>query len=123
MTSTALGAGTALGEALNRRAGELATVAEGALGKISAWDQRVRSHADILNQTTASVSNKASQATQMRERHTIGVESIMWSSDYPHSETSWPESKPTIDKDFADVPEDEKYKMIAGNAVALYGLN
>ncbi len=59
----------------------------------------------------------------IRERHTIGVESIMWSSDYPHSETSWPESKTTIDKDFADVPEDEKYKMIAGNAVALYGLN
>ena len=58
----------------------------------------------------------------IRERHTIGVESIMWSSDYPHSETSWPESKAVIEEHFAGVPDDEKQKMIVGNAAALYHL-
>ncbi len=58
----------------------------------------------------------------IRERHTIGVESIMWSSDYPHSETSWPESKVVIEEHFAGVPDDEKQKMIVGNAAALYHL-
>ena len=29
----------------------------------------------------------------LRERHHIGIDNIMWASDYPHSETTWPNSK------------------------------
>ncbi len=56
----------------------------------------------------------------VRERHTIGVENIMWSSDYPHAETTWPHSREYIDRHFVDVPEEEKHKIICGNAANLY---
>ena len=36
----------------------------------------------------------------LRERHAIGVKRIMWSSDYPHSETTWPDSRKLIAEAF-----------------------
>ncbi len=56
-------------------------------------------------------------------RHEIGVEHVMWSSDFPHTESDWPHSLDTIEKSFAGVPADEKYKMIAGNAAKYFRLD
>jgi uncharacterized protein len=55
-------------------------------------------------------------------RHFIGVDNIMWSSDYPHSDTTWPESRKYIAEHFNGVPEDERHRIICGNAQKLYGL-
>src|SRR2546430_10280556 len=41
----------------------------------------------------------------VRERHTIGLDSIMWSNDYPHNQSSWPHSRRIIEEQFAGVPE------------------
>jgi len=56
------------------------------------------------------------------EREVIGVENIMWSNDYPHSDSTWPNSVAAIEEHFEGVPEDEKFKIVAGNAAALYGI-
>jgi len=58
----------------------------------------------------------------VRNRDIIGVENIMWSSDYPHVNSSWPESRMYIEKHFGDVPPEERRKMVGGNAARLYGL-
>ncbi len=55
-------------------------------------------------------------------RHLIGLENILWASDYPHSDTTWPHSQKFIDEQFFDVPDDERHAIVAGNAVRLYGL-
>ena len=57
----------------------------------------------------------------IRERHAIGVDRIMWSSDYPHSGSDWPRSWPVIDAAFAGVPDAERDRILAGNAQELYG--
>jgi predicted TIM-barrel fold metal-dependent hydrolase len=54
-------------------------------------------------------------------RHQIGVERILWSSDYPHISADWPHSWRTIDASFESVPDDEKDLILAGNAKRLYG--
>ena len=54
-------------------------------------------------------------------RHRIGVHRLMWSSDFPHSGSDWPDSWRTIDADFADIPRTERDQIIAGNALKLYG--
>jgi predicted TIM-barrel fold metal-dependent hydrolase len=54
-------------------------------------------------------------------RHYIGVSQMMWSSDYPHTGSDWPESWTTINERFEDVPEDEKHAILAGNALRVYG--
>ncbi|MDO7842149.1 amidohydrolase family protein [Sphingomonas immobilis] len=46
-------------------------------------------------------------------RHLPGAKNIMWSSDYPHSETTFPDSHKVIDQLFAGVPDDER-KVITG---------
>jgi len=58
----------------------------------------------------------------VRNRDIIGVENIMWSSDYPHVNSSWPESRVYIEKHFGDVPSEERRMMVGGNAARLYGL-
>jgi len=56
----------------------------------------------------------------IRNRHQIGVDRLMWSSDYPHSGSDWPHSSRTIHADFADVPAEERDLILAGNAQRLY---
>jgi predicted TIM-barrel fold metal-dependent hydrolase len=58
----------------------------------------------------------------IKNRHDIGVNNMMWSSDYPHVGSDWPHSWQTIDAHFAGVPEAEKHQILAGNAARLYHL-
>jgi predicted TIM-barrel fold metal-dependent hydrolase len=55
-------------------------------------------------------------------RHKINVDHLMWGSDFPHQESDWPESLNIIEKNFAGVPDDEKHKMVCGNAVDFFRL-
>jgi predicted TIM-barrel fold metal-dependent hydrolase len=56
----------------------------------------------------------------IRNRHDIGVERILWSSDYPHIGSDWPNSWRTIAADFSGVPPVERDLILAGNARRLY---
>ena len=56
----------------------------------------------------------------VRNRHDIGVDRLMWSSDFPHTGSDWPNSWKTIAADFAGVPHEERDLILAGNAQRLY---
>jgi len=53
----------------------------------------------------------------------IGVESLMWGSDYPHGDGVWPESDKYIAAQFGHLPDDVVRKITCDNAVEFYGLN
>jgi predicted TIM-barrel fold metal-dependent hydrolase len=53
----------------------------------------------------------------IRDRAIIGIENLMWGSDYPHQESTWPKSREILEKILVDVPENEKV-LIAGENVA-----
>ena len=55
-------------------------------------------------------------------RELIGVDKQMWSSDYPHGDTTWPNSQALNAKQFEGVPADEVRLMLALNAARLYRL-
>jgi predicted TIM-barrel fold metal-dependent hydrolase len=59
----------------------------------------------------------------VKDRHQVGVEQVMWSSDYPHTQSTWPHSQEIITRDFAGVPEDEMLKIVRGNVIRLYNLD
>ena len=59
-------------------------------------------------------------AVETRER--VGIGQLMWASDYPHSDSTWPHSRKVIERDFAGVDDDDLAAIVGGNAVALYGL-
>jgi predicted TIM-barrel fold metal-dependent hydrolase len=54
-------------------------------------------------------------------RHLIGVDRIMWSSDYPHVSADWPNSWKTIQATFSGVSTSDRHAIVAGNAARLYG--
>jgi len=58
----------------------------------------------------------------VRNRHQVGVDHVMWSSDYPHTQSTWPHSQDVIARAFAEVPEEEKLKIVRGNVMRLYAL-
>ncbi len=53
-------------------------------------------------------------------RSYIGVDNIMWGSDYPHSESTFPNSQKILAEILADVPEEEQRKITYYNAAKLY---
>jgi len=59
-------------------------------------------------------------AIGIRLRDTIGVDNMMWGSDYPHSESTFPQSRKILAEILAGVPEDEQAKIVGGNAARLY---
>lgn len=56
-------------------------------------------------------------------RHAIGVPTILWGSDFPHDEGTWPDTAAALRATFAGVPEGELRAMLGANAVRVYGLD
>ena len=54
-------------------------------------------------------------------RDLIGVDRLMWGSDYPHAESTFPKSLEILDEILEGVPSDEKALIVGGNAERLYG--
>ena len=55
-------------------------------------------------------------------RGRLGVENLMWSSDYPHPVTSFPNSKAIVDAIFADADPRERELIVSGNAARVWNL-
>jgi len=58
----------------------------------------------------------------IRLRHEVGLANMMWSTDYPHSDSTWPHSQKYIEEAFAGVPKGERHQLMAGNAIEIYRL-
>ncbi len=56
-------------------------------------------------------------------RNLPGGRNIMWSSDYPHSETTFPNSRKIIMRDFDGVPAEETKDIICNNAKRFFKLD
>ena len=52
----------------------------------------------------------------------LGVENIMWSSDYPHPVSSWPRSQETVNSMFHGIPAEDRTKIVSGNATRVWNL-
>ncbi|MGE0305825.1 MAG: amidohydrolase family protein [Acidimicrobiia bacterium] len=53
-------------------------------------------------------------------RHLIGVDRMLWESDYPHAESPVPHSQKVVADAFAGVPQDEVDLITHGNAAKLF---
>jgi hypothetical protein len=83
--------------------GAAALVTDGAIGDLAAMHQE--------------------DALGIRDRDLIGVDQMMWGSDYPHTESTFPQSQKLLDRVFAGVPDDERRRITRDNAARLYGFD
>jgi predicted TIM-barrel fold metal-dependent hydrolase len=56
-------------------------------------------------------------------RDRIGLDEIMWGSDYPHDEGTYPYTREGLRFAYAGVPRDEVAAMLGGNAARVYGFD
>jgi predicted TIM-barrel fold metal-dependent hydrolase len=59
----------------------------------------------------------------VQSRHFIGVDKLMWSSDYPHQASTWPHSQDVVARDFKDASPEDRFKITRANAARLYGFD
>jgi predicted TIM-barrel fold metal-dependent hydrolase len=62
-------------------------------------------------------------AIGIRLRDVIGVDNMMWGSDYPHSESTFPQSRKILAEILAGVPDDERAKIAGGNTARVYNFD
>jgi len=55
-------------------------------------------------------------------RHAVGLNNITWESDYPHSDSNWPNSRKVVESLMAEVPDDEVHRMVELNIRDLINL-
>ena len=53
----------------------------------------------------------------------IGVDNITYESDYPHSDSTWPQTRQIAEKQMKDLTDEQIYKIVRGNAIKLYDLD
>ena len=51
----------------------------------------------------------------------VGVDNVVWGSDYPHPDGIWPESQKWIEEDLAGLPSETQRKITRDNTGKLYG--
>ena len=66
-------------------------------------------------------------AIGIRLRDVIGAymkwDNMMWGSDYPHSESTFPQSRKILAEILAGVPDDEQAKIAGGNTARVYSFD
>jgi predicted TIM-barrel fold metal-dependent hydrolase len=62
-------------------------------------------------------------AVGIRLRDVIGADNMMWGSDYPHSESTFPQSRKILAEILAGVPADEQAKIAGGTTARVYGFD
>jgi uncharacterized protein len=53
-------------------------------------------------------------------RHLIGVENILWSTDFPHPATTWPNSQEAVARQFEHIDDHERDLICHDNSARIY---
>jgi hypothetical protein len=56
-------------------------------------------------------------------RNEIGLDQLMWGSDYPHLEGTWPKSMKSLRRTFNGIPVDDARRILTDNPAAMYGFD
>ena len=60
---------------------------------------------------------------EIGQRYDIGIDKLMWGSDYPHMEGTWPNTMNKLRETFHDVDEGEIRAMLGENAIDVFGFD
>jgi predicted TIM-barrel fold metal-dependent hydrolase len=52
----------------------------------------------------------------------IGIDNLMWATDYPHPDSTWPRSQEVLKEHFKDLPADDVERIASGNVSRIYKL-
>jgi predicted TIM-barrel fold metal-dependent hydrolase len=61
--------------------------------------------------------------TDVSLRNEVGLHQLMWGSDYPHPEGTWPATRQKMYDAFVGIPEDDVALLLGENAIRFYDLD
>ncbi len=111
-------------------------LSEGAIGWLPYWLERIDyvyqqhrfwTHQDFGDRLPSQVARDhftfcfISDAAGLEARHRIGVDNITWECDYPHSDSTWPNSPEAVIKMMDGVPDGDIDKITHLNAMRIFG--
>jgi predicted TIM-barrel fold metal-dependent hydrolase len=82
------------------------------------WSKESFSHYFHQNFTVTFEDDRVGLAT----RHEIGIKNLMWGSDFPHHDSTFPRSQDVLEDIFDGIPDDERRAITYTNAKELYSL-
>jgi len=119
---------------LERHPGVRLVLAEAGLGwlpyLINRMDHEWVKHSDIAGRLSVAPSELMRRqvwVTFEEEHHAdvfidmIGADRVMWACDYPHPDSTWPDSRGAIARDMATMARDDVRRVTSDNCRALYG--
>jgi predicted TIM-barrel fold metal-dependent hydrolase len=59
----------------------------------------------------------------LRSLEEIGVDTVTFETDYPHSDSTWPNTKEIAERLMKDLDEEQIYKIVRGNAIRMLSLD
>jgi predicted TIM-barrel fold metal-dependent hydrolase len=62
-------------------------------------------------------------SAEMALRDQVGLDKLMWGSDFPHIESQWPHTRRILRETCAGVPEEDVKQIVGGNAARTYNLD
>jgi predicted TIM-barrel fold metal-dependent hydrolase len=113
-------------------------LSEGSIGWLPYWLERIDfvyqqhrfwTHQDFGDRLPSQVARDhftfcfISDAAGLEARHRIGVDNITWECDYPHSDSTWPNSPEAVIKMMDGVPDDDIDKITHLNAMRIFGFD
>jgi uncharacterized protein len=60
--------------------------------------------------------------TGLQTRQYIGVDNLLWSTNFPQGTSTWPNTREVIGRCFEGIPDNERRQILADNAAKLYKL-
>ena len=73
--------------------------------------------------TNVFVGASAMSKPEIRRRYANGLDALMWGTDYPHPEGTWPQHRQALATDFRPVPVEETRLLLGLNTVRCYDLD
>lgn len=59
----------------------------------------------------------------VKSRYDIGIDTITFETDYPHTDSTWPHTKKVAEEHLQGLSDEEKYKILRGNAIRMLSLD
>jgi predicted TIM-barrel fold metal-dependent hydrolase len=56
----------------------------------------------------------------VENRELVGIDNLMFATDYPHTASTWPKSREIVQRDMGSLPEEEQRKLIHDNVLKLF---
>lgn len=111
-------------DVLNKMDGYHAQMQGGRIGELGIPDEAVLPHkpSDYFRRNVF-VGNSFPAPSDTEVYDFLGIDRIMWGSDYPHHEATYPYSRESLRRNFSDWSPDDLQMILGGTAASVYGLD